>query len=256
MGIDKASTKGRREGRRRAVKVIYYFITGLMAFLFFALIVYFIGYPMLPDFNNVKAELHQYSPYNLAYRATIQTFLEISPPSYDVKRPDILINGDDQGLEGNGAIEEFGDISEEDLADLEEVGTLLRVPSASIEGEVVVGASQEDMLRGFWHFPLSSAPNERGNTVVFGHRFDKLPPDKDTFYHLDKVKVGDKIDLDYGKETLKYTVIDTFVVEKDDRSVLQDFGDYRLTLITCTPLWTADKRLVVVAIQDKVSHAI
>jgi LPXTG-site transpeptidase (sortase) family protein len=256
MNTEDLITKGGRAPRRSVRKNIYYFITGLSAMTFFALIVYFIGYPMLPDINNVKAELHHYSPYNLAYRATIQTFLEISPPVYDSNRPDILIDSDNIDSSGNGAIEEFGDINEEDLADLEDADTVLKVPSASIEGEVVVGASQEDMLRGFWHFPLSSAPNERGNVVIFGHRFDKLPPDKNTFYHLDKVKVGDKVSLDYGKENLNYTVIDAFVIEKDDRSVLQDFGDYRLTLITCTPLWTSDKRLVVVAIQDKVSHAI
>jgi LPXTG-site transpeptidase (sortase) family protein len=86
------------------------------------------------------------------------------------------------------------------------------------------------MNKGFWHFPSSNLPGQKGNMVVIGHRYAKLPPNKDTFFNLDKVKVGDKIEVVQNDNQFTYIVTETKVVEKNDISVLQDYSDYRITL--------------------------
>ena len=44
-----------------------------------------------------------------------------------------------------------------------------------------------------------------------------------------------------------YQVEESFVITPDQISVLGDSGDDRITLITCTPIGTNLKRLIVVA---------
>jgi sortase A len=130
----------------------------------------------------------------------------------------------------------------------EEQQTILTIPSADIEIPIVEGETEETMLEGAWHFPKSAPLNSTGNTVIFAHRFHKVPPAKDTFYNLDKVKVGDQIIItNKNDETFKYKVTENKVIAKNDRSILDPTEQEVLTLVTCTPLWTAKKRLIVTA---------
>jgi len=140
---------------------------------------------------------------------------------------------------------------------LNEMKTKLEVPSVNIAANIHDGESPHTMDLGPWHFPLSAGPGEKGNFVIIGHRFAELPPSKNTFFNLDKIKVGDKIYINQkGDINYTYTIIKTKVVEKTDRSVLSSDDAYRITLITCTPLWTSEKRLVVVGLLDKVYRKI
>jgi sortase A len=244
------------------ISSVYNFITGLAAAAFISLIVYFIGYPILPELKNIKDEVYRYNPYDLAYKFTIQSFFNLTPPNQKIEasQPDAdqpQNASTDSGSQDNNQSMENVDAKGLELSDLEKHQTQLSIPAASIKGKVVVGFKQDTMLRGFWHFPPSSVPAKRGNTVIFGHRFDKIPPETETFYNLDKVEVGDKIYINQkNKDTISYTVVNTKVVEKNNSEVLEQTGDYRLTLITCTPLWSDDKRLIVIALRDQVSHAV
>ncbi len=98
---------------------------------------------------------------------------------------------------------------------------------------------------GTWRRPNTSTPTQEGNTVIVAHRF--YGNNTSTFYHLDKVKVGDKIALYWDNEEVLYEVSETKVVEPDAVSIEAPTSEKRLTLYTCTPLWTAKQRLVVVA---------
>ncbi len=138
--------------------------------------------------------------------------------------------------------------SGEVTTNFEEQKTILEIPSADIRIPIVEGETEDAMYRGAWHFPKSPPLNSGGNTVIFAHRFYKVPPEKDTFYSLDKVGVGDSVTITNKKgDIYKYRVIETKVVAKNDRSILEDSNSEILTLVTCTPLWTSDKRLVVIA---------
>jgi len=78
-----------------------------------------------------------------------------------------------------------------------------------------------------------------------------IPPKKDTFFNLDKVDIGDRIHITSDLGEYNYIVLEKKEVEPNDISIIQDTDDYTLTLVTCTPLWTSQKRLVVVAKLDK-----
>jgi sortase A len=65
------------------------------------------------------------------------------------------------------------------------------------------------------------------------------------------VKKGDSIVIEQEGNRYTYIVSETRVVEKNDISILQDTTEHQITLITCTPLWTSDKRLAVIGKLDK-----
>ena len=114
-------------------------------------------------------------------------------------------------------------------------------------GPIVYGQDGDEMMRqGFWHFPGTVMPGEKGTSVLFGHRRYHVPPDKDTFYNLDKIQVGDIMEVQLEDNTwLTYKVISTVVVQPDDFAILQSGLDYHLKLVTCTPLGSWTHRLVV-----------
>ncbi len=233
---------------------LYRLFTGLLLIIFLGILVIFIGYPLRPFFQELKMKISQLSPYNLSYTSTVQMIVAISPPSDYVGSSDLGSDNNGAEPQDNSTIESVSAGAE--IAHLEDMDARLEIPSASISGSIVDGLSQKNMLRGFWHYPDSDVPGELGNSVIFGHRFEKIPPEKETFYYLDRVKIGDKVYVYLDGDRISYTVIDTSVIEKNDASVFEQRGDYRLTLITCTPLWTAEKRLVVVALQDEVGRTI
>jgi LPXTG-site transpeptidase (sortase) family protein len=229
----------------RVLKVFICLIVILWAFG----VGYFFVYPLLPDVQELKMKAERYNPYLLGYSVTTQLFTALVPPVYDMTSLEQMAGSSERTIE-------YFDPEGVEVANLEAKRTELSVPSANIKGKVVDGLTQDAMMRGFWHYPLSSVPGKRGNVVFIGHRFQKLPPNTDTFFNLDKIKVGDKLSVAQGGEEWTYTVVSVRVAEKDDASVLASSGEYRLTLITCTPLWTAKQRLVVTGIQDRIDSVI
>jgi len=130
---------------------------------------------------------------------------------------------------------------------------LLRVNSVQIEGPIVYGQDGEEMLRqGFWLFPSTVLPGEKGISIIFGHRRYHLPPAKDTFYNLDKIKVNDSIEVMLENGVwLEYQVISTDIIDPNElESLISEQSDkYILKLVTCTPLGTDKQRLVITAVR-------
>ncbi len=109
---------------------------------------------------------------------------------------------------------------------------------------------QKALQYGVVHYPGTPDPNQSGNFVLTGHS-SYFPWDpgrfKDVFAVLHNVVVGDEILIYHKMKKYRYIVEQSFVIQPDQISVLGDSGDNRLTLITCTPLGTNLKRLIVVA---------
>lgn len=139
---------------------------------------------------------------------------------------------------------------------LEELEMEVIIESIGVEGNIFQGEDANTMDKGFWHFPLSSYPGSKGNAVIIGHRFKYVPPNKNTFFHLDQLQVGDEIVIKHKEGQYTYIIVDTHIADPNDISVLENTEDYRLTLITCTPLWTSEKRLVITAKLDKLYKTI
>jgi LPXTG-site transpeptidase (sortase) family protein len=105
---------------------------------------------------------------------------------------------------------------------------------------------------GVVHYPNTALPGQQGNVVIFGHSSGQwwAPGNyKFVFTLLDKVVIGDRIFLDYQGKRYIYKVYNTQIVQPTDLSVLNQGSSNILTLITCTPVGTSAKRLIVRAQQ-------
>lgn len=109
---------------------------------------------------------------------------------------------------------------------------------------------QNALRDGVVHYPGTSQPGDRGNVVITGHS-SYFPWDpgrfKDVFALLHEVVVGDTVVVYHDQKKYSYEVYEKKVVMPDQIEVLTQDGEDRLTLITCTPVGTNLKRLVLFA---------
>ena len=125
----------------------------------------------------------------------------------------------------------------------------LIVPKIALDERIWQGSSPKLLNKGVWARPATSTPPEGSNTVLTGHRFTYDGPA--TFYSLDKVAKGDKIVLYWQGKEYDYTVTETKVVPPEAVEIEKATQEKQLTLYTCTPLWSAKNRLVVIAKLDE-----
>jgi sortase A len=122
---------------------------------------------------------------------------------------------------------------------------LLIIPRLGMKEEIHDGSSIAELRKGAWLLPATSQPDQKSNTVIIGHRFTYAGPA--VFYFLDKVQTGDSIVIDWHGSEYTYEVSSIKEVPPTQTSVEAATSDAQLTLYTCTPLWTASHRLVIVA---------
>lgn len=128
---------------------------------------------------------------------------------------------------------------------------LLSIPKLNInQASVIVGG--EDLTKSLVHYLPTSLPGEYGNVVIFGHStLPQLYNSKDyktIFTYLPSLSTGDLLEIKMDDLVYQYQVLEMFVVDPDEISVLeQKYDASYLTLITCVPPGTYWKRLVVKA---------
>lgn len=123
------------------------------------------------------------------------------------------------------------------------------IPAIGVDMIIVEGSTDDSLSLGAWRRPKTSTPDVGGNTVITAHRFQYLKPEGETFYNMDKIEYGDAIIVYWGGVPYIYYVTEVFEVTPTDVYV-EDNTDYPLlTLYTCTPMWTSERRLVVRALQ-------
>ena len=135
-----------------------------------------------------------------------------------------------------------------DIAPGDAIATI-GIPSIGVNKYVVAGVSVKDLRKGVGHFPNTPFPGQLGNAAIAGHRTTYGQP----FYSLDKLHAGDtiKISTILGGNFV-YVVTSSEEVGKNDYHVITDSNPKKatLTLITCTPIGTASRRLVIHADLD------
>ena len=125
-------------------------------------------------------------------------------------------------------------------------GNRLVIPKIGVDIPVVEGTDERALLRGAWRIPGTSGSPADGNMVLSAHRFRYRPPSSETFYLLNKLETGDVFILYWNDEEYDYRVANVKEVGPDAVSILNKTSDPRLTLFTCTPLFSTARRLVVV----------
>lgn len=141
-------------------------------------------------------------------------------------------------------------------------GEKLVIPKINVDVPINYGfgndhASQmKAMETGVSHFAIpgaNSVPGQAGNVVLSGHSSNDLFDSgeyKFIFAQLEKMNEGDTIYVNHGGVRYSYVVREKEVVMPTEVSkVIRNDGKSWLTLITCTPLGTAQKRLLVFAEQ-------
>lgn len=118
---------------------------------------------------------------------------------------------------------------------------VVEIPSLEIKAPVLEGTSQEILREGAGHFEGTGEVGS-GNYCVAAHSSTIY---KEYFNNLKNVQDGMEILLYRTDKTYaSYLVTDHFIVEPNETWILDDFGDCRITLVTCTD--DGSQRLVVV----------
>lgn len=121
---------------------------------------------------------------------------------------------------------------------------ILKIPKLGLDKVVVEGTDVASLKKGPGHEPGTPLPGTPGNAVIAGHRTTYRAP----FYRLDELAPDDRIIVQTPWGEANYTVTGSQVVQPEDVWILEHTGDDRLTLYTCTPRFSAARRLVVTAL--------
>ncbi len=122
----------------------------------------------------------------------------------------------------------------------------LIVPSLGYRRTVLEGTGKEILDQAPGHYVTTAWPGTVGNVGVAAHNTYWLNAG------FDRLKVGDRVEIQGRRGLYEYEISDIKVVNPDDRTVLAPTGDRRLTLTTCYPLWAgawATQRLIFTAFE-------
>jgi sortase A len=120
----------------------------------------------------------------------------------------------------------------------------LEIPRMGLNRIVVEGASADALTKGPGHFPETPLPGQLGNAAIAGHRTTHLHP----FFDIDKLQPGDQIFVTTFNGRYVYQVTGTEVVDPGDYADViptTDVTKATLTLVSCTPRYSATNRIVV-----------
>lgn len=137
----------------------------------------------------------------------------------------------------------------------------IEIPTLQIKAPIVWSQSednlqiQKELLQGVVHYPGTAFPLFRGNSYVTGHSsfYPWVINDfTEILKNLNELKVGHEVIFHFSLANGKvidsvYSVVSSEVVMPDDEKLFRDFEGYELTLVTCWPVGTDQKRLMVKA---------
>ncbi len=120
----------------------------------------------------------------------------------------------------------------------------IHIPHIHANFVVVKGTGVSELEKGPGVYPETRLPGIPGTTAIAGHRTTYLAP----FRHIDALRRGDRIVLDMPYAHFTYTVLGhRIVVPTDVAAAVSRVGYSRLVLSACTPLFSAEKRILVYA---------
>lgn len=121
---------------------------------------------------------------------------------------------------------------------------IIVIPKIDLKASIGEGVDMETLKYTLGHFPGTSAPGEKGNCCIAGHRSYTY---SQYFNRLDELKSGDEVIITTTKGTYTYIVYDSFIVDPSHTEVLNTSKDSELTLVTCTPVRISTNRLIIKA---------
>ena len=131
---------------------------------------------------------------------------------------------------------------------------VLRIPKINIEAPVIQNVDPNDKKKynealktGVLHFPGTTLPGQGSNIFIYGHSSSAIDsgPYSKIFVPLDKLQKNDEILVSYNNQEYNYQVVEKKIIDKNDVSVLKPTEKETLTLMTCWPIGTDQKRLII-----------
>lgn len=121
---------------------------------------------------------------------------------------------------------------------------ILEIPLIEKELPIVEGTDEDTLRYGVGHYTGTVYPGQNDQILLSGHR-------ETVFTGLDKLKTGDPIIVKMQHGTFTYTIVDTEIVDANDKTVIRSTApEEMLTLSTCYPfryIGNAPKRYIVYA---------
>lgn len=115
----------------------------------------------------------------------------------------------------------------------------------SLDGEIL-----DALKQGVVRYPGTARPGEEGNTFITGHSSYYFWDDgkyNEVFVLLPQLEVGDYIITYYNQQKFTYQITEKREVAPSEVNVLeQPEGKQQITLMTCTPVGTNLRRLIIV----------
>jgi sortase A len=120
---------------------------------------------------------------------------------------------------------------------------IIVIPKIGLNKAIVEGIGTADLREGPGHYSNTPLPGESGNAAIAGHRTTYGAP----FYRLNELGSGDQITVTTPQGNFRYVVNRSIEVDPSDVSVIDPTTTNELTLTTCTPRFSAARRLIVQA---------
>jgi len=110
-------------------------------------------------------------------------------------------------------------------------------------------AYDKALYDGVAHYKGTSLPGGGSNIFIFGHSsaLDAKNQYGKIFEKMNDMAIGDVVSIRYKDKVYDYTVTEKRVVMPDELSVLDQTKKEQLTLMTCWPIGSNEKRLIVIA---------
>jgi len=118
------------------------------------------------------------------------------------------------------------------------IGKIL-IPAIGVDVVMLEGTSTGDLREGPGHWEETPFPGQGGNFVISGHRTTYGAP----FRKLDKLQVGDTIDLVLPYAVARYAVTRVIIVYPDEVEEVAQLGREQVSLAACHPLSSARQRI-------------
>lgn len=177
---------------------------------------------------------------------------------YNKYQQQIIINKFELSNHGNGYIikkhieknkklklheEKLTNIKDNILLSESSIIGIIKIPKIKVNLPIVEGVSESELSWAIGHMDETVMPGETGNSALAGHRSDTF---SEFFNRLDELEIGDYIYIKTKDEIQKYNIYSKKVVNPTDLTVLKSLdGESIVTLITCHPIYSSKKRLIV-----------
>ena len=119
----------------------------------------------------------------------------------------------------------------------------IHIPSIDVDFVVVQGTDEASVRKGPAHYTETVLPGEEGTVGIAGHRTTYKAP----FRKVNKLRSGDRIEVEMPYGTFEYAVTGSKIVSPDTLDVFKSRSAERLALTACHPLYSAAERIIVYA---------